>query len=217
MIGLIRVVSTLSEDQLQLHARAIRHLVGGEEIVTRAIADQPDGIHDAPTFERAVPKIVEVGRGLAADGARLVVVSCAADPAVPELRALLSVPVVGAGSAGAALALAAGGRVGVLGITPDVPAAVLDVLGDRFVAGLVPDGVTSTIDLMQPPARERALVAAERLKDAGADSIVFACTGLTTIGLAADVIARTGLPVVDAVMASGAAAGLILHPAPDRV
>ena len=42
--------------------------------------------------------------------------------------------------------------------------------------------------------------------DAGAGSILFACTGLTTIGLAADVTQRTGLPVVDAVLAAGAVA-----------
>lgn len=214
MIGLIRVVSTLTDDQLALHARAIQHLVGEEEIVTRAIADQPNGIHDDETFDRAVPKIVALGRELAAEGARLLIVSCAADPAVPELREAVDVPVVGAGSAGASLALAAGGTVGVLGITPDVPQAVLDVLGDRFVADRVPEGVASTIDLMQPQARERALVAAEELKTAGAQCVLFACTGLTTIGLAAEVIERTGLPVVDAVMAAGAATGLILHPAP---
>ncbi len=214
MIGLIRVVSTLTDEQLDLHARAIAHLVGEEEILTRAIPDQPTGIHDDATFAAAVPKIVALGRELAEAGARLIIVSCAADPAVPELRAAVTVPVVGAGSAGAALALAAGGTVGVLGITPDVPAAVVDLLGERLVADRVPEGVASTIDLMQPQARERALVAADELKASGAQCVLFACTGLTTIGLAAEVTRRTGLPVVDAVMASGAAAGLILHPAP---
>ena len=43
MIGLIRVVSTLTDEQLDLHARAIAHLVGEEEILTRAIPDQPTG------------------------------------------------------------------------------------------------------------------------------------------------------------------------------
>ena len=97
MIGLIRVVSGLTEAQLQTHAESIRHLLV-DDIVTRAIADQPSGIHDDATFARAVPKIIEVGQRLVADGARLLIVSCAADPAVGELRALVDVPVVGAGS-----------------------------------------------------------------------------------------------------------------------
>lgn len=213
MIGLIRVVSNLDDQRLHSHARAIQHLVG-EEILTRAIPDQPDGVHDDETFAAAVPKIVDLGRQFAAEGARLVLISCAADPGLAELRAELNIPVIGAGSVGAALALASGGAVGVLGITPDVPAAVTDVLGGRLVADLVPAGVTSTIDLMRPESYQRALEAAEDLKRAGAESILFACTGLTTIGLAADVLARTGLPVVDAVMAAGALAGLILHPVP---
>ena len=50
-------------------------------------------------------------------------------------------------------ALASGGRVGVLGITHDVPEAVTELLGDRLVAHLVPERVASTIDLMRPEAR----------------------------------------------------------------
>lgn len=213
MIGIIRVVSTLSDTQLQSHAFAISHLVS-DEIVTRAIPDQPSGVHDDETFAAAVPKVVAVGRQLAEEGCRVVVISCAADPGLAELRAEVDVPVVGAGSAGAALALAAGGRVGVLGITPDVPEAVSALLGDRLVAAVVPAGVSTTKDLMQPEAYERSLAAAESLKAAGAESILFACTGLTTIGLAADVAARTRLPVVDAVMAAGTVAGLIVRPVP---
>lgn len=213
MIGLIRVVSGLTDAQLRTHADTIAHLVP-DEIVTRAIPDQPSGIHDDATFARAVPKIVEAGQRLVADGARLVIVSCAADPGVPELRALVDVPVVGAGSAGAAVALASAERVGVLGITPDVPACVRLVLGDRIVADRVPEGVTSTIDLMAAGGRERALAAAQEMKDAGARTILFACTGLTTIGLARDVTERTGLPVVDAVLAAGTVAGALVPSLP---
>lgn len=213
MIGLIRVVSVLNDEQLSSHARAIRHIVG-DQIISRAIPNQPDGIHNEQTFAMAVPKIVELGRQFEDEGAQLVIISCAADPGLEELRNALQIPVVGAGSAGAALALAAGGRVGVLGITWEVPQAVTSVLGDRLVADSVPEGVNSTIDLMRPDAYVRALEATDALVNAGAESILFACTGLTTIGLAADVVKRTGIPVVDAVMAAGSTSDLILHPAP---
>ncbi len=211
MIGLIRVVSSLTDAQLQSHADALARVVD-DEIVTRAIPDQPSGIHDGETFARAVPKIVEVGRQLVHEGAKLVIVSCAADPALRELRDLLAVPVVGAGSAGAALALASADRIGVLGITHVVPVCVTEVLGTRIVADRVPEGVSSTVDLMRPAARERALVAADEMKAAGAQAILFACTGLTTIGLADEVTARTGLPVVDAVLAAGTVANALIRP-----
>lgn len=216
MIGLIRVVSGLDDTQLRGHAKAIEHLVD-DEIVSRAIPDQPRGVHDAETFAMAVPKIVSLGRQLAAEGARLVLISCAADPGLRELRGTVEIPVLGAGSTGAAASLASGGAVGVLGITATVPEAVTEVLADRLVAEIVPDGVASTNDLMRPESYARALRAADDLKRAGAESILFACTGLTTIGLAADVRSRTGLPVVDAVLAAGALAGLILHPAPQPI
>ena len=141
MIGLIRVVSGLDERHLGGHADAIAHLVA-DAIVSRAIPDQPTGVHDDETFARAVPKVVDLGRALVAEGARALVVSCAADPGVSELREAVGVPVVGAGSAGAALALAAGRRVGVLGITPEVPKVVADLLGPALVADRGPEGLS---------------------------------------------------------------------------
>ena len=205
MIGLIRVISTLTPSQFASHADALAPLLR-EEIVTRAIPDQPEGVHDDATFEAAVGKVVAVGTQLRAEGARLIIVSCAADPGVAELRAALDIPVIGAGSAGAAVARAFGGTVGVLGIVPEVPEAISHGLGVAMIASRVPAGVHQTRDLLRPSAREAALVSAQQLADAGAGSILFACTGLTTIGLAADVTQRTGLPVVDAVLAAGAVA-----------
>ena len=123
MIGLIRVISTLTPAQFASHADALAPLLR-EEIVTRAIPDQPEGVHDDATFEAAVGKVVAVGTQLRAEGARLIIVSCAADPGVAELRAALDIPVIGAGSAGAAVARAFGGTVGVLGIVPEVPEAI---------------------------------------------------------------------------------------------
>ncbi|MFC7741287.1 hypothetical protein ACFQXA_10245 [Nocardiopsis composta] len=40
----------------------------------------------------------------------------------------------------------------------------------------------------------------------GADTLMFACTGMTTIGLAARLAGRVGVPVVDAVRAGARAA-----------
>jgi hypothetical protein len=41
------------------------------------------------------------------------------------------------------------------------------------------------------------------LLDEGGEIVMFACTGLTSIGLAADVRRRWNVPVVDAVRATG--------------
>jgi Asp/Glu/hydantoin racemase len=202
MIGLVRVLSTDDENVLQTHARVIEPLVR-DRVVTRAIPDQPHGIHDDATLAAAAPKVVAVAQDLVRDGAARIIVSCAADPAVEELRDLLPVPVIGAGSAAAAVARSYATRVGVLGITEIVPSCVTDLLGDAFVGAAVPDGVSRTTDLMTPRGREAALDAARQLVDDGAQCVLFACTGLTTIGLADPITEATGVPVIDAVLAAG--------------
>jgi len=203
VVGIIRVITSEDEEFLQSHAKVLQERYDIES-VTRCIPDQPHGIHDKATLEAAVPKIVQVAKDLVEqDHVDLILISCADDPGIEEVRSVVNVPVIGAGSAAAVIALARGGGVGVLGITEDVPAAIADVLGDRLVASRVPQGVRRTTDLMSAAGAEAAVAAALELRDAGAGSIVFACTGFTTIGLADPAAQATGIPVVDAVLAAG--------------
>ena len=202
-VGIIRVLTSDDQQFVDTHGRILADQFG-LEYVARCIPDQLTGIHSDETFDKAVPKIVELGKTLVSEfGVSSILVSCAADPGVPELRAELSVPVVGAGSSGAFIALASATKVGVLGITDEVPVAVSSILGDRMVAALVPDGVHNTVDLMTPAGRAAALRAGEALKSQGATCILFACTGLTTIGLRPELAAQLGIPVIDAVLAGG--------------
>jgi len=202
MIGLIRVLTVSDPEVLNRHGRQLEARYGFKTM-SRCIPDQPHGIYNAETEEIARPKIVALARELEAEGARAIFISCAADPALAETRAAVRVPVVGAGSAGAALALALGGRIGVLSITPEVPAAVAQILGDRIVAHCVPEGVSNTTHLMQPGGVERSMAAARKLVDAGAEVILFACTGFVTIGMAPKIQAELGVPAVDPVLAGG--------------
>jgi Asp/Glu/hydantoin racemase len=211
MIGLIRVLTTEDEQVLQSHARSIDSLVG-DRIVTRALPDQPHGIYDDASLAVAEPKVIEAAEALVNDGATMIIVSCAADPAVAALRQLLQVPVIGAGSAGAAIARSYASKVGVLGITDEVPSCITDLLGNTLVGARVPDGVHQTTDLMTPEGEQAALRAAQDLVDDGAQCILFACTDLTTIGLAGPITEKTGVPVIDAVLAAGHAASYPLSP-----
>jgi len=210
MIGLIRVLTLSDPEVLNRHGRLLEARFG-IKTVSRCIPDQPRGIYNAETEETARPKIVALARQLEAEGAQAIFISCAADPALAETRAAVRVPVVGAGSAGAAVALALGGRIGVLSITPDVPAAVAQVLGDRIVAYCVPEGVSNTTHLMEPGGVERSMAAARKLVDAGADVILFACTGFVTIGMAPKIQAELGVPAVDPVLAGGLMLSYVLN------
>ncbi|MCL6454156.1 MAG: aspartate/glutamate racemase family protein [Alicyclobacillus sp.] len=202
MIGVVRVVTLEDEDLLAAHGNVIFARYGLQTI-SRCIPNQPYGVHDDYTERVATPKIIEVGMALAEQGVEAVVVSCAADPAVSELRTRLSIPVIGAGSAAALVARGLGQRVGVLGITEHVPPVIETELEDLLVGYARPDGVVATTDLLTEFGRQSAIQAAESLLAGGAQTIVFACTGFTTIGLAQTLRNKFACAVVDAVEAEG--------------
>lgn len=204
MLAVIRVFTSDDPEILATHSRLLNARFG-LETVTYCIADQPFGIHNEATEAQAVPKIVALAQQAQADGAKAVFVSCAADPAVAECRQHISIPVIGAGSAAAATALALGRRVGVLNLNGPTPHRVARLLGNCMVAQVSPEKVRNTTDLLTPAGREAALAAAQSLSEQ-ADVIIFACTGFTTIGLAPILRRNIRIPIIDAVEAGGAIA-----------
>ncbi len=201
-VGVIRVLTTTDRELLQAHGLQIERRFG---LPTRSfcIPDQPRGIYDDETERQAVPKIIRLARDLVADGAAAILVSCAADPAVPELRSELTVPVIGAGSAASAVALGLAERIGILNLTEGAPGPVRRVLGEAFVGEDSPEGVKNTLDLMTDWGMESAIKAADRLIKAGAGALVLACTGYATIGMAEQLRKRAGILAVDPVEAAG--------------
>lgn len=204
-IGLIRVLTTSDTELLNLHGKLIMEYFPRFEVMSSCIPDQPEGIHDEVTEEIAIPKVMELARRMAADGMRAILISCAGDPAVRQAAAELNVPVIGAGRAAACMANALGCPVGVLGITEKVPQTIIDILGTNLVADTVPEGVSSTLDLMRPEGIEAANKAGRGLLDKGASAILLACTGLSTIGAADKLQKSLGVPVIDPVRAEAAA------------
>lgn len=223
-IGLIRVLTTTDEALLNAHGVLLEKAYPGLRVESRCIPDQPEGIHSPAMEARAAPKIVELARTAFARK-DMIMVSCAEDPGVPQIRAALpGMPVIGAGEAAAALALKHSGRVGVVGITDEAPKAYIrmfgaplyDAQGKRdvdasdaagpcsLVANLRPDGVYSTLDLMNDEGRAACLASARTLRDKGAGVIALGCTGMATIGIASAMEQASGLPVIDPVLAMGA-------------
>ncbi|WP_223066311.1 aspartate/glutamate racemase family protein [Paenibacillus caui] len=202
MIGLIRVFTAKDEEIVQQHGRKISGLYD-VAVLSRSIPDQPLGIYSDETEEMAVPKIVELGVQMELEGCRVLIVSCAADPGVQELRSRVQVPVIGAGSSASLVALALGEPVGLMGITEGVSPVMTRLLGDLIVGYNRPEGVTNTTDLLTDAGREKALEGARSLVGQGAKAIVFACTGFTTIDFADVIRKELQIPVIDAVEAEG--------------
>ena len=209
-VGVVRVITSDESSFVGTHGRWIEKQYG-LPTVSRCIPDQPHGVHDDETYAQAVPKIVAVAKELAAEGAACVLISCAADPGLAEPRAVVGIPVVGAASAGAAVALGLGGKVGVIGLNDEAPKAIRDVLASRLVASVRPEGVRRTTDLLRSGASDRAMAGVRSLVDAGAEVVLFACTGFTTIGLGARGRAELDVPVVDAVLAAGLVASYVVQ------
>jgi len=199
------VLTTQDERLLNAHGRLIESHFPQFETTSRCIEDQPTGIHDDRTRENAVPKVVKLGRELEAEGMSALIVSCVDDPGVDQLRKVVKIPVIGAGSAAASLALSLGDRIGVLIISDRTPDIVKKILGKSFLAEQKPQGVTTTLDLLREE-RVHLFSAAGQLKGKGADVILLGCTGYATIGIAQELRRRLGMLVVDPVLASAIAA-----------
>ena len=200
-VGLIRVLTTEDEEVLSAHGKQIMEYFPELQVETKCIPDQYEGIHSPELGELAIPKIVKTAQSFT--DVDMIIVSCADDPGVAEIRKVLpDIPVTGGGETTVALALKYGTRIGVLGITDYAPQAYRRMIPDQMILGR-PEGVHSTLDLMTPEGKESVLKLGLKLKEQGAEVIALACPGLATIGIAKDLEKETGLPVIDPVMAEG--------------
>ncbi len=206
VLGLIRVLSTDDPELLNRHGRLLSDFIGDPDltVVSRCIEGHPEGLWNSEGERKALPKIVCLGQEMeGSDGMAALLISCVADPGVAELREVMDIPVIGAGSASAAMALALGRPVGALSIVPGILPPISDVLGKHLVGWEVPAGVKTTLDLMSDEGKERFVEAGERLQGQGAGVILLACTGFSTIRIAPFLEERLGLPVVDPVISAG--------------
>lgn len=199
--GLIRVVTLHNDSLVNLHGEIIMKKFPCLQVETKCIPDQYEGIHSLETKKLAEPKIVELAKTF--KDIDVLIISCAEDPAVQELKNQFDIPVVGAGSSVAALAARYGQHAGVLGITDYAPPPYERIFGDNLINLGKPEGVNNTIDLMKDEGKEAVVCLSMKLKEKGADSIALACTGMSTIGIARLLSDKTGLPIVDPVTAEG--------------
>lgn len=200
-IGLIRVLTTEDSVVLNSHGAQLEKYFPCFSVESRCIPEQYEGIHDEATKRLALPKILALSKEFADKDA--IIVSCADDPGVEELRQLHTIPIVGAGTAVSILCAPQGKKVGILGITNTPPGPYLKNIGSAAINLGVPEQVNSTVDLMTEKGRAGCVKKAQELKQAGAQVIALACTGFSTIGLAPELEKLLGIPVLDPVLCEG--------------
>lgn len=201
-VGVIRTLTTDDPALLNTHGRALEAAYG-YRTTSKCIPGHPFGVFDAESHVSAVPSVVALVEEFA-DSVDAIIISGATDPGLAEARLVAKVPVIGAGSAAAAVALAFGGTVGVLGLASTAPSPISELLHGRLATVQAPFGVSQSMELLTLTGVFETVDAAERLVAAGAEVIVEACAGLTSIGIAPELRRRLGVPVIDAVLAAGA-------------
>lgn len=209
MLGIIRVLTTEDEDVLQEHGRRLQRVYNIDSI-SRCIPSQPNGIYDDESEEIAIPKIVELAKQMEKEGnVAAITISCAADPAIDETRENVSIPVLGAGISGAHAACMVGSKVGVVGISDTAPPRMIAELGDKFHSYSYSPAHRKTTDLFKEDAKSELLKVINDVVSSGADVILFACTGFSTIRLKDYLKGKIDVPVIDLVEAQGIAYQLI--------
>lgn len=201
MLGIIRVLTTDDDNVLLEHGKRMweTHQV---MTITKCIKEQPNGIYDNESETIAIPKIITlVNEFMQREEIDAITISCAADPGLDELRSLTDFPILGAGACGARAASRVGKHVAVIGITDQIPLAIEKGLEDRFHSYLYDPTLRKTTDLLSSNAKEKLLAIAQEAIAAGADVILFACTGFSTIRLKDYLVTHINIPVIDLVEA----------------
>lgn len=203
-VGLVRVMTLEEQELVNRQGTLIESLFPSMKVTSRCIENQPRGIYDAETERIAEPKIINVAKELEKGGAEVVIISCATDPALGMARDELKVPVIGAGSATAAVALSLGQNIGVIGIGEGVPEAMAEILRDRLASYEEIEEVKTALDLQLEGAKEQVLQAARNLvARSRIEVIAFGCAGLSTLDVDDPIEKEFGVYAVNPVIASG--------------
>ncbi|ADU72913.1 aspartate/glutamate racemase family protein [Pantoea sp. At-9b] len=180
------------------------------EIVCVTLADGPCGIVSARDSDDAAPAVLRFieQKAQQPDSAGFVV-ACFSDPGVHAARELTSKPVVGIGEAGLSAALSLGDVIGSLGVSAGRGSKVWRLARTMGVHHRLigHQGLGLDYAELQQPAQveQRLIAAAQQLKAAGAEALLFAGAGLARYVSALEQAVE--LPVVDPTQA---AAGLVL-------
>ena len=179
----------------------------GHPIRCVTLHEGPPGIETQAHIDSVIAPTLRLARSLR--DATGFVIACFSDPAVKELRAEMTLPVLGIREAAISTALTLGNRFGIVALRPgSIPrhiAAVDDMgLSDRLAGGRALDlGVIELAD--ETRTLQRLLSTARDLRDEdGADVLILGCAGMAHYR--GRVEAATGLPTIDPTQAAAAMA-----------
>jgi allantoin racemase len=185
------------------------YAAAGTEVLVEPIGAGPAAIESAHDAALVVPELIRLAPAAQERGIDAIVIGCFSDPGLEPLREMLRLPVVGPGAASFHLAAQLGTRISLL--TPagrglGRVSARLRALGLGPLLASVRGIGLSVMELARqaPGALDKAAQAARRAVDEdGADVIVLGCMSMAFLpGICEDLSTRTGVPVVNPVLAA---------------
>ncbi|WP_068115837.1 aspartate/glutamate racemase family protein [Tropicimonas marinistellae] len=171
------------------------------------IPDGPTTIVTQDDVDSASPRVAALAAAQSEPAA--IVIACFSDPGLAETRARLNCPVVGIQEASVAAALALAPKFGIIALSEgpiERHRRQLDAMGvlHRLALEVGLSGVSAQDAGHDPALYPQILAAGERLKAAGAGTVILGCGGF---GPRRAVLQRDlGLPVIDPVLAAAAVA-----------
>ena len=195
-IAVIRVVSFNNNSKSKYkHQKIIEDYFPQNKFSTYSIANQKNGIYDVKTHQESIPKIIELAKEIENnhDG---ILISCAADPAVLELRNIINIPVSGAGRPAALISLNIADDIAVLGMGDMELDSIKDVLDNKITEYHLLNNIKNTNELNTAKGKKEVIEAAKLLSNK-ASVIILACTGMSTIKVANNIRRYLEIPVID--------------------
>jgi allantoin racemase len=166
------------------------------------IAENPHGpgsIESGYEEYVSVPGSFEVAAAAEADGYDAMILGCFGDPGLDGFREILSVPMVGPCEAGMHVACTLGHRFGVVTVLDSVVGPLhklARIAGlDSRVASIV--GCDVPVLELGGGSYDAVLAGCRTVIDAGADTIVLGCMSMAFLGVAEQLSAELGVPVIN--------------------
>jgi allantoin racemase len=170
--------------------------------ITVGIAENPDGpasIESGWEEYIAVPGSFEVATAAEAEGYDALILGCFGDPGLDGFREILRVPMVDPCEAAMHVACTLGHRFGIVTVLDSIVAPLhrlARIAGlDSRVASVVACDVP-VLDL-HAGSYDSVLAAGRTVVDAGADTIVLGCMSMAFLGVAEELSAELGVPVIN--------------------
>lgn len=180
----------------------------GIDVEVRCVDSGPATIESAYEEYLAVPGAARLLTTVAAEGADAVILGCFGDPGLDGLRELVDVPVVGAATSAIATAITLGHRFSILtvveGVIEPLRKVVRDAGCEAALASVraVDVSVKDVVADRDTALKRLAELGWQAIADDGADTLVLGCMSMGFAGVAAELGAELGVPVVNPVTAA---------------